>query len=378
MTRLIFIRYRKIYKKIIFKNMNAKQYITSTFALVICRNSEGKWLCVKECHGQGWWIAGGFVEPGESLFEGAKRETLEEAGIEIEIKGVLRMEHSAKKNYARLRVIFYAEPKDNKQIPKSIPDEESECAAFFSLEEILKLRSESPGWRGEELYVWPQYLENKGLIAPLNFLTAEVDPIKYYSLDYNINAKNNLLFFSICEKEKNNKLNIPNPPTSSSNQELFINLLYSQPLDLKKIKEMLIGGFNPNLLVNEKKWSPLHYAIKMKNLELINLLLIYGADISHATHRNRNCINFAVQESLIIANSLLLKLNELPEDKRICIINGQDIDDEDTSLHTSAIIAQSGSSEHFEIYKSLVFLGADENIKNKKGLTPKQIIKNIN
>ena len=41
------------------------------------------------------------------------RECKEEAGIDIELKGVLRVEHSVQGgDEARMRVIFYAEPKN--------------------------------------------------------------------------------------------------------------------------------------------------------------------------------------------------------------------------------------------------------------------------
>lgn len=31
------------------------------YALVICRNKQGKYLCVKENENMGWWIPGGKV-----------------------------------------------------------------------------------------------------------------------------------------------------------------------------------------------------------------------------------------------------------------------------------------------------------------------------
>ena len=46
---------------------------------------EGRYLMIRETkHGQRWYLPGGGVEDGESPRDGAKRETLEEAGIEIE------------------------------------------------------------------------------------------------------------------------------------------------------------------------------------------------------------------------------------------------------------------------------------------------------
>lgn len=85
---------------------------TIEFSLIICRNHEGKWLAVKEARGRGWWIPGGAVDYNESFFDAAHRECKEEAGIDITLKGVLRVEHSPSKDSARMRVIFYAELKD--------------------------------------------------------------------------------------------------------------------------------------------------------------------------------------------------------------------------------------------------------------------------
>lgn len=67
---------------------------TYEFALVIVRNFDGRWLTVNESKNRGWWIPGGGVDLNESFIEAAHRETKEEAGIEIKIKGVLRVEHS--------------------------------------------------------------------------------------------------------------------------------------------------------------------------------------------------------------------------------------------------------------------------------------------
>lgn len=86
---------------------------TYQFALVICRNFDGRFLAVNESRGRGWWIPGGGVDKGETFEETAKRETQEEAGMEISLKGILRIDHEIiYDNKARMRVIFFAEPKD--------------------------------------------------------------------------------------------------------------------------------------------------------------------------------------------------------------------------------------------------------------------------
>jgi len=123
---------------------------------------------------------GGFVEPHDfSHMRAAIRETLEEAGINVAIKGILRVEHSMYHSRARQRVIFYAEPKDPLQTPKRTPDKESLKAEWLTLEE-LKEKSRKPppeGLRGPELLDWATYLENGGQVYPLELLVTEDTPI---------------------------------------------------------------------------------------------------------------------------------------------------------------------------------------------------------
>lgn len=154
-------------------------------ALVICRNAEGKWLCVKETDDRGWWVAGGLVDPPESFFEAAIRETKEEGGIDVELKGILRVEFNIdpKHLHQRLKVVFYAEPKDQKQAPKNFKDYESDEARYFTLKEIEELKDREPGWRASELYDWPKYIEEGGIIFPLGILTGEGSDVDLFKED---------------------------------------------------------------------------------------------------------------------------------------------------------------------------------------------------
>ena len=145
------------------------------FSLVMCRHPvTGKFLLCQEFANQGFWCPGGAVDAGELLTVAARRETLEEAGIDVELKGILAVEYHPvgpdhrQRNVVRLRVTFYAEPSalGLTQLPKSVPDFESAGACWCSAEEVqrkLKLR-------GNEPRRWVKYLAEGGNIYPLSLL----------------------------------------------------------------------------------------------------------------------------------------------------------------------------------------------------------------
>lgn len=116
---------------------------TWNFSLVLVRLGRRVLLVHERKHGQLWYLPAGRAEPGETFAIAARRETWEEAGIGIELEGVLRIEHTPVHGTARMRVIFVARPIDDRP-PKSAPDDESLGAGWFTLDEMdqLPLRSE--------------------------------------------------------------------------------------------------------------------------------------------------------------------------------------------------------------------------------------------
>src|SRR5438128_3883572 len=91
------------------------------FAVVVVRKGDRFLLVHERKHGQGWYLPAGRVEPGETIAAAAIRETREEAGIPIELEGVLRIEHSPQPDGGvRCRVFFVARPADD-TLPKSVP-----------------------------------------------------------------------------------------------------------------------------------------------------------------------------------------------------------------------------------------------------------------
>lgn len=62
-------------------------------------------------------------------------------------------------DYNRMRVVYYAEPKDLAAVPKSMPDFESLGAEWVTAEEVLSKKLKV---RGMEPYLWIKYLEVEG------------------------------------------------------------------------------------------------------------------------------------------------------------------------------------------------------------------------
>lgn len=133
--------------------------------LVVCRRDDGTFLVVHER--DGWYLPAGRVEPGESLIDAAIRETREEAGIDVVLSGVLRVEYNPRGVPTRLRALFMARPADDRA-PKSVADEESLGAAWLSLDQIRGL----PLRGGEVIDVF-ESVARGSVVHPLSVLTDE-------------------------------------------------------------------------------------------------------------------------------------------------------------------------------------------------------------
>jgi 8-oxo-dGTP pyrophosphatase MutT (NUDIX family) len=150
----------------------------SCFSLVICRHPvTRKWLAVQESerHDLLWWLPAGAVDPGETFCEAALREGREEAGIDLSLKGILRVEHTPQGGgFNRMRVVFFAEPADPNAIVKTTAqaDEESHCASWVTVAELQTLAA-AELLRGNELLNWARYLESGGHVWPLGVMGEE-------------------------------------------------------------------------------------------------------------------------------------------------------------------------------------------------------------
>eukprot|EP00128_Syssomonas_multiformis_P001312 Colp12_sorted_trinity150504_noHs@7025 len=153
-------------------NENYPDTALYAFALVVCQRSDGRFLLVHEFANAGFWLPGGRVDPSEKLWDAAIRETKEEAGIDVTLTGVLRVEYSPHRNgnfsYVRMRVIFTAKPKDETQRPKSLPDYESVGASWVTMDEIKRLPL-----RGSEPLQFCGHVASGGPVYPMSLLGGE-------------------------------------------------------------------------------------------------------------------------------------------------------------------------------------------------------------
>jgi 8-oxo-dGTP pyrophosphatase MutT (NUDIX family) len=260
-------------------------FMTHNFALVVCRHPDGRWLAVKETRNRGWWLPAGLVSMGETFSQAAHREVLEEAGIRVELKGILRVEHSVyAPTQARMRVTFFAVPLDPTQAVKKKKDKESEEAAWVTLEELKAIARNPPGLRGPELYEWGSYLEKGGSIAPICLLCRE---------DEKIHSEGN--FFTL----------------TGSTEDVQTLITGIENADEFAVRKVLLMGVDCNLPINEKLWTPLHLACFLQNENIIFMILIAGGDPSAVTHKSRSVVHFAAQTNLNIMNMVLAKLDKL-------------------------------------------------------------------
>ncbi|MCX6877494.1 MAG: NUDIX domain-containing protein [Verrucomicrobia bacterium] len=146
----------------------SRESIPTWFFVLAAVKLGNRYLLIHERkHGQLWYLPAGRVEPGEDFISAAKRETLEEAGIPIEVNGIVRIEHSPSLHGSRVRVIVSAKPVDD-TLPKSAPDEESLEAGWFTVAQMSNL-----ALRGPDVLEICSYLEDGGPIAPVTILSTE-------------------------------------------------------------------------------------------------------------------------------------------------------------------------------------------------------------
>jgi len=93
-------------------------------------------------HGK-WYLPAGGVEPGEDLVSAAVRETQEEAGVDIEVTGIMAIEHMPRLpgwEFSRWRFVVDARLRPGSPAPRQVPNGDTLRADFFSPQQIDGLR----------------------------------------------------------------------------------------------------------------------------------------------------------------------------------------------------------------------------------------------
>lgn len=104
-------------------------------AASVIYDSEKRVLLVKHSYGKNNWdLPGGKSEDNESAQETAKREALEEIGVDISIGGLTGVYYDPKFD---MHHFVFLSSIDNNQIPKPSSPEILECG-FFSMDELPK------------------------------------------------------------------------------------------------------------------------------------------------------------------------------------------------------------------------------------------------
>jgi ADP-ribose pyrophosphatase YjhB (NUDIX family) len=93
-----------------------------------------------------WNLPGGRVEAGEGLVDAMLREVQEEAGIAVDLQGLLCADQvlaSGSESEGRMRFVFLGTPRGNEPL-KTLADEHSLRAAWFARAELDGLQLRNP------------------------------------------------------------------------------------------------------------------------------------------------------------------------------------------------------------------------------------------
>jgi 8-oxo-dGTP pyrophosphatase MutT (NUDIX family) len=108
-----------------------------TLIVLVVVPHEGRYLVVEELDGT-FFLPAGKVEPGENLIAAAVRETAEEAGVLIGLRGLLGFDHEWSESRVRLRFVFVGYLGLNTP-PKRRPDAHSRGAAWVTKDELTRM-----------------------------------------------------------------------------------------------------------------------------------------------------------------------------------------------------------------------------------------------
>ncbi len=120
---------------------------------------DGRYLIVEERDGT-FYLPAGRVEPGENLVAAAVRETAEEAGVAIGLRGLLGFDHEETPGRRKLRFGFVGDVAIDTP-PKNRPDGHSRGAAWRTKAELATLPLRAP-----EVLTWIARYESGAPLLP--------------------------------------------------------------------------------------------------------------------------------------------------------------------------------------------------------------------
>lgn len=152
--------------------MARKPIPTWSFAIVVVRLGRRILVVQERKHDETWYLPAGRVEAGETFAEAAHRETMEEAGLEIVLEGVLSVDYRpvGDGSVSRARVVYVARPKNDDE-PRTEPNKDTLGAKWASIEELQELPL-----RSAEVIKLARYVNEGGVIYPLAVLGPRTAP----------------------------------------------------------------------------------------------------------------------------------------------------------------------------------------------------------
>ncbi len=143
---------------------------SSTIIVGCLVEKDGKFLLMQEakasCHGK-WNLPAGHLDVGESIFEGAKRETKEETGYNVELTGVCQIGNRKRSDMAFVAVLFTAQVTSDDT--SSVDPAEVMAVRWFTYAEILALQ-DAGKIRNSDLMIGAINNYQQGNVAPLDIV----------------------------------------------------------------------------------------------------------------------------------------------------------------------------------------------------------------
>lgn len=236
--------------------------------LVAIQNKENKkWCSTHET--RGWYMPAGRVDFGEGIETGAKREALEEAGVDVDLTNLIRIDFSPTKLGTRFRSIYQADLKDENQKlrDKSMADNEIIEACWVEpseLEDGRKVRT----LEMVEIFQFIDRTENTRRV-PASFIQS----IDGSPIDHNIVKTNTIYSITLVIFDKD----FNNIAVSESEENGFIHSFMKTPVQFvtfAKQHPIMSNSKNAEILgLVRMRYAPPHDLYKEREVGHMNVVI---------------------------------------------------------------------------------------------------------